>query len=326
MSPHVHRAPSADDACPPPAVRPIRFLRRGAGVVLLVAALAASTGCGLRLGEGSAASLPTASQAEATRDSLARRTTLILSTAQVVAQSPDAGAVATAQTVAADAQVQLDALGGVWQPWATTVPTTYPTASPVETADPGATTETLVTELTEGVAQARQAALGAQDTAAAQLYASLFVSWSVSLYTLNSGAVTPAPREATAVSEPLPGEVLVAYDAARYAMEEVAARSEGSQRDHAVTDAGYAGGLVNASVAAGSQDVCPAAYAPPTEAADAATSLDVTWAREAWSEVMAAEVIGVGSASGAAREAGLDAALDAALRAQAWGAAIPALP
>ena len=64
-----------------------RMTRRAAVLALGSSAVVALGGCGLRLGKGSPASLPTASTAESARDGLARQATLISSTASVVSQA-----------------------------------------------------------------------------------------------------------------------------------------------------------------------------------------------------------------------------------------------
>gem|GEM_PF-5275445 len=79
---------------------------------------AALSGCGLRLGKGSPASLPSASAAETARDGLARQAALISSTAGVVAQAGGGDTTTTglAEGVKQTADAQLETLGGVWQP------------------------------------------------------------------------------------------------------------------------------------------------------------------------------------------------------------------
>jgi len=129
---------------------------------------------------------------------------------------------------------------------------------------------------------------GGEDTAtplhlpflAARLYASLAVAWLLGARSLNPDSVD-IPGRTTPADAPMPGTVLQAYDAARYAFQEVAARAADDQRARAIEDAAYANGLVSDSLALGGQDTRLSAYAPPEQAADDA-SLDVTWARSAW--------------------------------------------
>ena len=309
-----------------PAPRPAELPRRrllatGARAAAAVLAVAGTGACGLAHSTSASQSLPTPSPAEARRDALARRAALIASTAQVVA-----GTDASATAAGTAAQTQLDALGGVWEPWATAVPTSYPTASPVASAAADATAADLVVALADGADQARTACGEETGDAAARLYASLAVAWSLEALLLDSGAVSAADRDAAAMTAPLPGQTLLAYDAVRYAMEVIAARAADATRTSATADAATAKAIVNASVALGGTDTRLAAYAPPSEA-DADASADTTWARRVWTAVVDAEIAGVGSAGGAASTAAVDAALGAAVHARAWGAPVDdALP
>ncbi|RRD29976.1 Tat pathway signal protein [Actinomyces bowdenii] len=333
--------------------RPAALLR-AAGAVALAAALVASGGCGLRLGEGSPASLETAPQAEAVRDSLARQAVLISSTAEVLASGGQGPGAVPAQ-LQADAQNQAQVLGGVWEPWATAVPTTYPTATPIATAAQDATGEDLRAALEQGASMAREAALSAGSAQEAQLYTALAVSWGAYLDEVSPGALqgaprsgqgrdqqpSPSPATAGASSAPaagassgpggtaLGGPLLALYDAARYACEQAGARAEDEGvREQAMEDARTATIVVNASIAAGGQDTRLAAYAPPEPAAQADGDPDGAWAGAAWSDVAAAEAQQVAQtqASTPARQAAVDAAIDAGLRAADWGAQLPALP
>ena len=302
---------------------------RRTGAIGLAALLVATGGCSLRVGSSAPDALPTMSQAESTREALARDAVLISSEASSVADgggAADDDVRSRAAALAKAAEEQGQALGGVWEPWASAPPKGYPTATPVATASVGSGTAELVDALEQGVGRARKAALAATDADAASLYASITVSWSAALAALfpDDKAVVAAPRDASSMTEALSGERLLTYDAARYAMEEVAARTSGDDRTRAVADSKAAGDVVTASVALGGADTRLAAYAGPA-AVDGA-SADVTWARQAWTDVVDAEVAGIGSDSGKARETALDAAVDAAERAAAWGASTPALP
>ncbi|MCL3778582.1 MULTISPECIES: hypothetical protein [unclassified Actinomyces] len=306
-----------------PAGRPTT-LRRAAALLTVCALAAGATGCGLRIGEAVPRSLPSASEQESVRDALARRTVLVSSTASsLLAASPEDPAAGTASALVEDTAVQLEALGGVWQPYATPVPTTYPTASPVATAATGASRDALVQVLQEGAAQARQAALDATGAEDASLYGAVAVSWSVALAALEPGSVSAVGRDVL-LTEPLPGDLLQAYDAARYALEEVAARSDEEPRARAQDQAAAADDLVNASLALGGEDTRLPAYAAP--AAEDGASAEVTWARQVWLRLADAEVVAVGATTGQARAEALDAAVDAALTAVAWGAGVSALP
>lgn len=326
---------------PSPRGPRMRAARR-LGALALAAALVACGGCGLRLGEGSPASLETAPQAEAVRDSLARQALLISSTAQVISQ--EGGQVPAGLPSSAEAQAQ--ALGGVWEPWATAVPTTYPTATPLATAQSGASPADLSAALEQGADAARQAAASAQSAQDAQLYTALAVSWSVSLEQVSPGSASGVPRRgdgtggsessgasagssgsassgAPRTGEAISGQLLAVYDAARYACEEVGARSQDDAvRELAIQDARTATLVVNASIAAGGEDTRLPAYAP-AEGAD-----DATWAGSTWADVATTEVqeTALAQASTPQRQAAVEAAVDAGLRAHAWGAQLPALP
>jgi len=92
----------SDGASGPRMTRRTAVLALGAGLATTLG------GCGLRLGKGSPASLPTASTAESARDGLARQATLISSTASVVSQA--SGTDATTAALAAKLSVSEAAL------------------------------------------------------------------------------------------------------------------------------------------------------------------------------------------------------------------------
>ena len=91
----------------------------------------------------------------------------------------------------------------------------------------------------------------AEDAQSARLFTSLAVSWAVSLEELSPGSVTGDPawegRDPGSLESPLSGSLLRAYDAARYALEEVAARSDtgSDQRTRAADEAEDASKLVH---------------------------------------------------------------------------------
>lgn len=325
-SPSPAPVPARPTAGGPP---PRRLVLRGAGAGGAALVLALVGGCRLRLGTGAPESLPSPPAAEEARDQLARRAVLIASTADVVADGGSMDAAGPAQGLASAARTQLQALGGVWEPWASESPAAdpdRPTASPAATASPGATVHDLVTALTEGATQASTAARESSEATAARLYASLGVAWLLGTAALDAQAAEISGRSPSSLTDPLPDGVLEAYDAVRYALQEVAARAEGDERARALADAQYAAGIVSASLALGGQDGRLSAYATPTRADDGASS-DVTWAREAWSTVMGAELVAVAADGGQATSGAVDAAAAAGLRARAWGAAVDeALP
>ena len=314
---------------PDVAATGLRMSRRAA-VLALGAAVTALGGCGLRLGKGSPASLPSASQAETTRDGLARQAALISSTAGVVAQAggTDATVAPLAEGVKQTADAQLETLGGVWEPWASQVPSSYPTAAPVPSASADATVQDLATALGDGSTMARRAAIGAASEQDTRLFTALTVAWSLQHDLIVPASSADTPRVDVAQGSRISAGLLTSYDAARYAMEEIAARSHDPQRTQAADDAKAATSVVNAAVAAGSEDTRLGAYAAPTESSTPDVSAQVSWARQVWSAIVSAEVQEAGSAKAStpAREAAVTGAVDAARRATAWGADFSSLP
>ena len=304
--------------------------RRAAVLALGSSAVVALGGCGLRLGKGSPASLPTASPAETARDGLARQAALISSTAGVVAQTggTEGTTVSLAEGVKQTADAQLETLGGVWQPWPSQVPSSYPTVAPVPSASAGASAQDLATALADGSTMARRAAIGAASEQDARLFTSLTVAWSLQHDLFAQAGSADTPRVDVAQGSKISAGLLTSYDAARYAMEEIAARSDEPQRKQATEDAKAATAVVNTAVAAGSEDARLAAYASPTESSDPSVSVQVSWARQVWSAVVSSEVQEAGSAKAStpAREAAVTGAVDAARRATAWGADFSSLP
>lgn len=314
----------SDGASGPRMTRRTAVLALGAGLATTLG------GCGLRLGKGSPASLPTASTAESARDGLARQATLISSTASVVSQASgtDATTAALAEGVKHTADAQLETLGGVWEPWASQVPSSYPTVAPVPSPSADATTQDLAAALSDGSTMARRAAIGAASEQDARLFTSLTVAWSLQHSLFIQEGSEDTPRVDVAQGSKISAGLLTSYDAARYAMEEIAARSDEPQRTQATQDAKAATSVVNAAVAAGSEDARLGAYAAPAESSDPAVSVEVSWARQVWSGIVSAEVQEAGSAkvSTPAREAAVTGAVDAARRATAWGADFSSLP
>lgn len=299
-------------------------LARVLGAAALAGALVLGvSGCELRVGDGLKAVVPKADAAESSRDSLARQATLIASTAQAVSQGGGQEAPELAQVIAVGASSQAQSLGGVWQPWAgaTAVPTSFPTVAPLATASPGAGTEELVAALSQGVELARQACLEQTTPETARAYASLVVSWSLWLEALSPQSLTGAGRDTTALSQPLPEELLLAYDSARYTLQTVAARSGEADQERATADWQAADRVVRASVALGGGERRLPAYAPPATGDDGGAT-EQAWAREVELTVLRTELDAVASLEGQERQQALAGAVDAALRAQGWGAGL----
>ena len=175
---------------------------------------------------------------------------------------------------------------------------------------------------------ARRAAIGAASEQDARLFTSLTVAWSLQHSLFIQEGSEDTPRVDVAQGSKISAGLLTSYDAARYAMEELAARSDNPQRTQAIADSKVATSVVNAAVAAGSEDARLGAYAAPAESSDPAVSVEVSWARQVWSGIVSAEVQEAGSAkaSSPAREAAVTGAVDAARRATAWGADFSSLP
>ena len=213
--------------------------RRAMVLAVGTAVTAALSGCGLRLGKGSPASLPSASAAETARDGLARQAALISSTAGVVAQAGGGDTTTTglAEGVKQTADAQLETLGGVWQPWPSQVPSAYPTVAPVPSASAGASAQDLATALADGSTLARRAAIAATSEQDARLFTSLTVAWSLQHDLFQPPSSADKPRVEVAQGSKISSGLLTSYDAARYAMEELAARSDDSQRTRAIADA-----------------------------------------------------------------------------------------
>ena len=314
-----------------PHLRSQSRLTRTVATTGLVLSLAVTGACELRIGEGSPAALPESSVSEVTRDGLARQCSLLASTARVVSVSDEKKAVVRlAANVDTQADLYSTALGGVWDPWPTSAPTDYPTVEPVPTAASDATKEDLLESLLEGIALSTDAALAATDEDSVRLYASMTISWSLSARELDSESVEFAGHDATNLTSPLDGDTLLAYDAARYALEEVAARTDTDSTEHkrAVSNIADLQALINASLAAGSEDTRLSAYAEPTTPADSSTSLDITWARQVWVDIMNAELQAMVNAEpdSEQRAEALNAAVLAARRAQVWDADLGELP
>ncbi len=151
-------------------------------------------GCEIRLGSGSRASLPKRSDDELIRDSLARRTTLISSMASIVASSSDTRIAEIARSLKGHTSTQLQALGGVWDPWPSGAPSGYPTVDPEPTAQSTTNVETLMSELVDGALQARAACMTAPNANTARLYGSLAVSWAWVANWFNPANILTAPR------------------------------------------------------------------------------------------------------------------------------------
>ncbi|WP_125898897.1 Tat pathway signal protein [Actinomyces gaoshouyii] len=302
------------------------LVRMGAAV-LGTAAMAGAAACEVPVGSSDPDPLPTMTGDEASREALARRAALIGSTARaVIAQGGRGSTSAQAEVIAQEADTQLAALGGVWEPWPTGAPTGYPTATPVETAAGTATSEDLVAALGDGAASARSALESAQAEELARLVVSLHIAWSLREEALSPGSVATSARSASTTTSPLPDTTLALYDQLRYTGELLAAQSasDSTARRRAVEDAAAATAVVNASIAAkGPATAQPSdprqpAYGAPA-GADSADSPSGQWMGALWRSIMVEEMSIAVSGSGEQRLVSADASVAAALRAISWG-------
>lgn len=318
---HCHQA-----ARPLPSRRSALF--RVGAAALGVAAIAGAAACEVPLGDSEPDPLPTMTGDEASREALARRAALIGSTARAIADSQggqgDSGAQAT--VIAQEADAQLTALGGVWEPWPTGAPTGYPTATPVETAAATSTSEDLIAALGDGAASARSALETAQEEGFARLTASLHIAWSLRQEALSPGSVTAPARSASTMASPLPDPALALYDQLRYTGELLAAQSpsDSTVRARGLDDATAATAVVNASIAAGGPATARAtdprqpAYGAPT-GTDSADAPSGQWMGALWRSIMVEEMSIAVAGSGEQRLVAADASVAAALRASSWG-------
>lgn len=296
-----------------PALRPFSFraTARNCSIMALTCVLALS-GCGLRIGEGTRAALPTLSASQQTQDALARRTALINSAAQLLAKSGSAEVAAVAKGSAS----QLRSLGGVWQPWHTTPPTGYPTVSPVPTAGSDTTTAQLVMYLKQGTGEALKAASESSGKTA-QTYASIgltWASWARALDGTNFDKLMALqPRTGVNLTSPLQASTLNAYDQARYGLEVIAAQSGDGAT---AAQAKAAGDTVDACLAIKCPDQRLSSYQLPSgNSYEQGASL--------WLNVVSAELSEVANAKDEAqRKQAISAAAWALVQAQSWNASL----
>lgn len=240
---------------------------------------------------------------------------------------PSSGPAVAAQldVVAAQAQAHADALGGVWAPWPDGVPEGVDAPEPPVTAAP-ATAEDVLALLAGGAASARAEALTTPDDTLAATLAATSISRAHAAADLAAalGVAAPALPEAAPLSREAlltrgaDGPTVLVLDAARYALETVAARSEGSARDATRARAVHLRSLVDAALEAGAPDGRLPAYDLGTE--DAAT------AAAAEQRLLEHWLFSLTLVAPGEREALVAAAQDAADRVRAWGGELGPLP
>lgn len=303
-------------------------LQRGRPVRALVAAVVAAatlTGCGVRLDTPSP-ELPVADAVELARQDAASAAAELRAAAGAARASlgpgEEVGEVLT--TVENAAAEHLDALGGMWEPWPGAGPeaTAYPdeqTTSPP--ADTDASPADVLALLEESAAAAHAGAV-AHAGELGPILASVAISRTFLAGDLAAALTTEARTlPAEPLPPPEPGTVSPdtsrALDAARYALEVVAARSSGDERSAAAERADDLAEIA-------------AAVAPEEDRRDVAYDItaaddDRALAAAAELDVVRAHVASLAEAD-EDRDAVLAAATHAAGQARSWDGTLPALP
>lgn len=308
-------------------------VRRALLLTLLAAVLA---GCGLRL-DSPPPAVPEAGATEELRQAAARGSAGLAERAGAVAGEDGPGA-EVAATVEESSRAHVRALGGVWEPWpgagpeATAHPGEAPTSAGHVAPTPGGDAHDLLAALDAAADEAReQAGSGPPELAALLGAVAVNRQWAALdlAAALEEPAAGPAPTpETDELAALLDGETRKRLDGARYAMEVVAARSAGGQREAAGDRAADLRSLVaDAPVGEQSGEAAydvqhllqdPPAGQTPERALAAQAELDVLGT---WIGLMASE-----APAAAGRGVLLVAARDAADRARSWGAPVPVLP
>ena len=348
-----HGARPASRTAAPTAPRTLRRRARAAAALACAALLA---GCGVRL-DTPPPGAPSPDAIEALRqDEAVNAATIAQTVSQITAADPAVSA--QLQAAAADAGAHAEALGGVWVAWPEGAPTgvatpEVSTAAPV--AEPGALD--VLTLLRDGAASARTGALQADDDALAAALLAVSISRGQGAAGLSAalGKDDTASAGSPLTAEDLlehgaGGPTLLVLDSARFALETVAARSQGVARTTAAGQADHLQDLVDAAIAAGAPDERMGAYdfgaqpgdggvvdgrAPAADGAGrgavaAAGGVDLTPEQtlavaaqerllEHWTHVAAGAGPGI-------REPLVAAAEDAATQVRAWGGTLPAMP
>lgn len=301
---------------------------RTAGAALLVGL--ALAGCGVRI-ETPPPAVPVADAAEQARQDAARTAEQLRAAAAAAGVSADADLTPVLTAVEAASAEHRTALGGVWAPWPGAGPdaTAYPgpdaTPSPTPTGEDATPADVL--GLLEEAALAAHDAAVAHDGDLARLLGAVAISRTYLAQDLAAALGEEASGlPAAPLAAPGPGELdpdtSVALDAARYALEVVAARTTGAERTRAVERADHLEEV--ASAVAPEDDRREVAYDITAAAQGTATS-EHALAATAELDVVRA-YIALLAADGARRADVLAAAVDAAAAARSWSATLPALP
>ncbi|WP_324653065.1 hypothetical protein [Georgenia sp. H159] len=294
----------------------------------LAAALLAAvalTGCGVRL-DTPPPEVPVADATEQARQDAARAAADLHGAAQAARATltGDEALSAVLTAVETTSTEHHAALGGVWEPWPGSGPeATHPApqTAPAPTAEAvDASPAAVLALLEESAAAAREGAL-AHGGDLGRLLAAVAISRTYQAADLARALSVPAetlPAAPLPAPEPgtVPADTSRALDAARYALEVVAARSSGGQRAAAVARAEHlsevAGGV---DPEADRRDVAYDITGAEGRSLAAAAELDVV---RAYVAALAEE--------DADREAVLAAATHAAGQARTWDGTLPPLP
>ena len=312
---------------------PVAHHGRARAVRLAAAVLAAVSlaGCGVRL-DTPPPEVPVADATEEARQGAARESAQLHALAVAArAATDDAATGEVLIAVESAAAEHHAALGGVWEPWPGAGPeaTAYPgeSPSPSETPDAGeATPQAVLDLLEESAAAARQSALE-QSGELGALFAAVAISRDRLAADL-AEALGTSVQALTAEPLPLPApgsldpETSRTLDAARYALEVVAARSSGDQRTAAAERAAYLAEVAGA--VAPEEDIRDVAYDLSVAADSETPERDLAAAAE--HDVVRAYVTLLTADDGVDREAVFAAALHAAREVRSWGGALPELP
>ncbi|GAA1623626.1 DUF4439 domain-containing protein [Georgenia ruanii] len=338
----MHAFPAAPATTPSaPRRGTARRARRGRSVraaAVALAAAAALAGCGLVRFDTPPAEPASPSAAEVLRQDEAVRADRLAATVAEITAAP--GVAPVLERVGAHARAHVDALGGVWVAWPEGAPEGVATQAPPTAPPTGATGRDVLSELTAGAAGARAGALSTSDGHLAAALLAVAVSRAADAADLAAALGTQAPASTAAPMTPealgtlkVDGADVQVLDAARFALETVAARTSGETRARAVRQVGELQGLVDAALAAGAPDERRGAYdlGMGEPAAGGSAASDTLGPEQAvavaaeqrllahWTSVAAAAPPGQ-------REAPVAAAEDAAAQLRAWGGQLPALP
>ncbi|QTE30583.1 DUF4439 domain-containing protein [Pengzhenrongella sicca] len=317
------------------ATRPLTSVRALVATVALAGLLA---GCGVRLETEAPAPLtPDATESARQRGSADALSLEVL--ASDPAADPANPATAVRATVAAHAGEHLLALGGVYADSAAS-----PSPSSTATTDPApgevaaASTDAVVTQLTQSAANARADAETVPDGALARLLASIAAERLLLARQL-AGAATPAVPELPGLVAPdqapagVPASALsalvAAEDEAAYGYEVIAAKQSETMRANALARAAvHRSRAQDWAVAAGISrtglDPRRTAYALPAGLEDPATA--ATLAQTMEQSLAATYAALVASADPDARTPLIDALAEATNEAATWGAPTPPFP